>query len=299
MTTTTLILSGVAVVAILAALGAFTIAYRRSGGSQEAWRKRVSVETLAADRSAERVPVAAGGIPAAPEAEEEAPVEEEAPPEPEAAEEPVAVEVVETQRIVEVSPEEAGVTRRQFFNRALAGTFGAFLAGFGLYSLAFLWPRLSGGFGADVNAGRISDLRTQVFTADGAIVPLFIPEARAYLVPADTVSAQFEGKSLVAGGLMALYQRCVHLGCRVPWCGPSQGFECPCHGSKYSALGEYFAGPAPRNLDRFVVEETGAGDMIIRTSSIIETPRAPQLSIAYPQGPSCIGAVAAAAEGGA
>ena len=98
---------------------------------------------------------------------------------------------------------------------------------------------------------------------------------------------------------MALYQRCVHLGCRVPWCGPSQGFECPCHGSKYSALGEYFAGPAPRNLDRFVVEETGAGDMIIRTSSIIETPRAPQLSIAYPQGPSCIGAVAAAAEGGA
>lgn len=298
MTTQTLILSGVAIVAILAALGAFTIAYRRSGGSQEAWRKRVSPETLAADRS--KVPVAAGGVPVA-EREEtvavETPAEPAPEPEPEPEpEEPARVEMVEAQRIVEVSPEEAGVTRRQFFNRALAGTFGAFLAGFGLYSLAFLWPRLSGGFGADVNAGRISDLRNQVFTADGAIVPLFVPEGRAYVVPADTVSAQFEGRSLEAGGLMALYQQCVHLGCRVPWCQTSQGFECPCHGSKYSALGEYFDGPAPRNLDRFVVEENAAGELIIKTGSIIQTPRAPTLSIGYPQGPSCIGAIASGEE---
>ena len=96
-----------------------------------------------------------------------------------------------------------------------------------------------------------------------------------------------------AGGLMALFQRCVHLGCRVPWCGPSQGFECPCHGSKYNSIGEYFAGPAPRNLDRFEVDVVG-GRFIIKTGSIVETPRASSLTSKYPRGPSCIGATAEA-----
>lgn len=87
---------------------------------------------------------------------------------------------------------------------------------------------------------------------------------------------------------MALYQRCVHLGCRVPWCATSIGFECPCHGSKYNAIGEYFAGPAPRNLDRFVVNVNESNELVISTGSIIETPRAPSQSVEYPRGPSCI-----------
>ncbi|MEE8375427.1 MAG: hypothetical protein V3S26_03815, partial [Acidimicrobiia bacterium] len=73
---------------------------------------------------------------------------------------------------------------------------------------------------------------------------------------------------------------------------PSQGFECPCHGSKYNSVGEWFAGPAPRNLDRFVVEVQN-GRFIIKTGSIVLTPRAPSLTVKYPQGPSCIGAVIA------
>ena len=91
----------------------------------------------------------------------------------------------------------------------------------------------------------------------------------------------------VAEGLVAVYQRCVHLGCRVPWCNSSQGFECPCHGSKYNMVGEYFAGPAPRNLDRFNVSVV-SGRFIIDTGTIIESPRAPELSVKYPQGLSCI-----------
>jgi cytochrome b6-f complex iron-sulfur subunit len=86
---------------------------------------------------------------------------------------------------------------------------------------------------------------------------------------------------------MALFQRCVHLGCRVPWCQTSQGFECPCHGSKYNSAGEYEAGPAPRNLDRFVVEVRD-DRFIIRTGQVIQTPRAPVKSVDYPKGPSCI-----------
>lgn len=290
MSGTNLVLIGVAVVAIFGAVGAFAIAFRRTRGEAD-WRDRVQPETRAADRSRRGIrvePVTVG----APEAEEPAPAAEPAPASEEAEEravEPAAVTVVETQRVVEVSPEEAGVTRRQFFNRALGATFGIWTAGLGIGFLAFFWPRVSGGFGADILAGALPDIEDQTRASDGSVIPLFIPEARAYVVPApETLSDQYEGRNVAAGGFMALYQRCVHLGCRVPWCATSQGFECPCHGSKYNAVGEYFAGPAPRNLDRFVVEVTDAGELLIRTGVIIETPRAPHASVEYPRGPSCI-----------
>jgi cytochrome b6-f complex iron-sulfur subunit len=291
MTLTNAALFAVAVVAILGAAGAFAVAYRRSQTTEKADPLAgVSAETRAADRSSTAVVIP----PRVEEVEESVEDETEAEAEPVEAEDDAVVEILETQRIVEVSPEEGGVSRRQFFNRAIAATFGVFLAGQGLWYLAFFWPKLTGGFGADIDAGPVADLRTQVFTPDGAVLPLFIPEARAYLVPAPAeLSDQFEGQSVESDGLMALYMRCVHLGCRVPWCAPSQGFECPCHGSRYNAIGQYFGGPAPRNLDRFVVENQG-GNLIIRTGSIIQTPRAPELSVQYPQGPSCISAVAQA-----
>jgi cytochrome b6-f complex iron-sulfur subunit len=40
------------------------------------------------------------------------------------------------------------------------------------------------------------------------------------------------------GGINALYQKCPHLGCRVPELPTSQWFECPCHGSQYNQVGE-------------------------------------------------------------
>lgn len=280
-----LLLIGIAVLALAAAVGAFAIAARRSGVD---WRKSLSDETRAADRSS------GVDLPPVPVATEEPVSETTVFPvgEVEEVEEPAAVAVqVETeQRLVEVSPEEAGVTRRQFFNRALGVTFGTFSGLLGTSFLAFLWPRISGGFGSDVSAGQVSDLLDQAINDDGSITPVFVPEARAYVVPGpDALSDQFDGRSVEAGGVMAIWQKCVHLGCRVPWCSTSQGFECPCHGSKYNSIGEYNAGPAPRNLDRFVVEITDGGELIIKTGTVVETPRAFQPSVSYPQGPSCIG----------
>jgi cytochrome b6-f complex iron-sulfur subunit len=89
-------------------------------------------------------------------------------------------------------------------------------------------------------------------------------------------------------GLTALWQRCVHLGCRVPSCESSQGFECPCHGSKYNRHGEYEAGPAPRNLDRFAVAVNAAGELIVDTGEIVETSRSKNKTVQYPQGPFCV-----------
>ncbi len=273
---------GVAVVAILAAIAAFTIAWRRSSGTPF----KVTKETRSADRSGPvDVPVAIAAAPVGGGEAASVPVVEDTEPA------PATVSVATAQRVIEVSPEEAGVTRRSFLNRALGTIFlGGFLGGQALAFLSFLWPRVSGGFGSDVIAGKATDLLAQAINADGSVTPVFIPEARAYIVPAPaTISAQFEGRAVDGGGVMALYQRCVHLGCRVPWCQPSQGFECPCHGSKYNGVGEYFAGPAPRNLDRFVVEVTATGDLIVKTGTIIETPRAVDKSVEYPKGPSCIG----------
>lgn len=291
MTAQTLFLVGVAVVALLAALGAFAIAWRRSTGATS-WRTALSRETLRADKAAPSVQLPARRL----QPEETTDVLRQTPAKQreEEAEASVAVALVQEQRVVEATPEEVGVSRRQFFNRAISATFGSFLAVLGIELLAFMWPKLKGGFGADIDAGAVPDLLLATRTASGGVVPAFIPEARAYVVPVDerNLSKQFEGKGVAAGGLMALYQRCVHLGCRVPWCATSQGFECPCHGSKYDGIGEYFGGPAPRNLDRFEVEVID-DRLIIHTASIFQSPRAPVRSVAYPQGPSCIGAVAA------
>jgi len=285
MTAQTLILVGVAGAALLAALGAFAIAWRRSTGADN-WRDAVGRETRKADRRQE-LTIPTEELPTV------EPVEQEAEPEPVAA----VVAVAHEQRVVEATPEEAGVSRRRFFNRALAAAFGSYLAVLGVELLAFMWPKLQGGFGADVEAGTVPDLLAATRTPDGGVIPAFIPEARAYVVPVNesSLSAQFAGKGVAAGGLMALYQKCVHLGCRVPWCPTSQGFECPCHGSKYDFIGEYFGGPAPRNLDRFTVEVID-DRFVIHTGNIFQSPRAPVRSVTYPQGPSCIGAIAAPAE---
>lgn len=213
---------------------------------------------------------------------------------PRAAVQPIEDEPVPVDPLTEredVGPEEYGVTRRQFFNRGVAGIFGLFMAQMGIFSLGFMWPRIRpGGFGSKVAAGKAEDLAEQVFLPDGRVTPLFIPAAQAYLLPFQGVQAgsSFDGLPVVAGGLMALWQRCVHLGCRVPQCDSSQGFECPCHGSKYNFHGEYEDGPAPRNLDRFVVEVDEAGQFIIDTGQVIQTSRASTKTAVYPQGPSCI-----------
>jgi len=279
---------------VLAALAAFAVAFRRDVADNDQWQDNVQRRAKKADRSKVTIQVGAPGEGATDGDAEVADVE----PVPDRAEsaevqdsEPAAVIMEEVAELEPITPEELGVTRRKFFNRALLGTFGIWSGLMGIAMLGFTWPRLRGGFGADIDAGNAEDIFAQLFQPDGTVVPLFIPEARAYIVPfADSAveGSQFSGLNVVADGMGALFQRCVHLGCRVPWCSPSQGFECPCHGSKYNRVGEYQAGPAPRNLDRFGVEVDSTGRFIIKTGTIIQTARAPVSTAAYPQGPSCI-----------
>jgi cytochrome b6-f complex iron-sulfur subunit len=180
------------------------------------------------------------------------------------------------------------ISRRDFFRRSWLASLGVFTAQFGAGTIAFLWPNLRGGFGAEIVAGKVSDIRS--FIRDNE-EPFYFGAGRFYIVeyqgkPSDEVDYQADG--LVAEGLMPLYQRCVHLGCRVPFCASSQWFECPCHGSKYNTAGEYKLGPAPRGLDRFKIRIEG-DDVIVDTSEIIlGPPRGTDTLGKGPDGPFCV-----------
>jgi len=175
-----------------------------------------------------------------------------------------------------VDQEVLGVTRRQFFNRGIITAQGLTLGAFGAAILAFLWPGQSGGFGGKVLAGKLADINA--FFADKK-APFYVPEARTYLnpYPKDALTKAkkaYKGQTKSMGmedGIVALYQKCVHLGCRVPWCQTSQWFECPCHGSKYNRVGEKVGGPAPRGLDRWAVE-IASGQVTINTGIPFQGP---------------------------
>ena len=279
----------IGVIGLLGVVGIVAIVSGRGPGNID-WKKNLDKRAVKAEKSKEKTSFFA---PSKPKSVEEVNIEEVTADETEEVVEETDGSIKIEEKVVyeEISEEERYITRKQFLGKALGGTFGAFMGIQALAWLGFLWPKVSGGFGSKVDAGKIEDLKNQIIQADGSVIPAFIPEARAYVLPFSESTAgdsQFTDGSTIADGLVAVYQRCVHLGCRVPWCNSSQGFECPCHGSKYNMVGEYYAGPAPRNLDRFAVNVSSAGKLIIDTGTIIESPRAPGLSVKYPQGLSCI-----------
>lgn len=130
-----------------------------------------------------------------------------------------------------------------------------------------LIPRTGPGFGGEVSAG------AEAAFPEGRV--RYFAAGRFYL-------------TRVEGELVALYQRCPHLGCRVPFCESSSRFECPCHGSIFNLKGEYLAGPSPRGLDRFSFR-VGEEGVIVDTSDVIEGPAPGTVTIpSDPTGPSCL-----------
>ena len=190
-------------------------------------------------------------------------------------------------------PETYDVTRRQFLNRSIIALFGLGVAGFGAAFVGFLWPSSSGGFGSKINVGKVSDIKADIQKNNGF---LYKPEGRMWIT--EYPSSALPKAELVypppvlngmKAGVVALYQKCPHLGCRVPSCNSSQWFECPCHGSQYNQAGEKKGGPAPRGMDRFAVEING-GSLVVNTGQVVQGPPIGTNTTGQEaEGPHCIG----------
>ena len=145
--------------------------------------------------------------------------------------------------------------------------------GFAFVAIAGAWttwdilqPASPSGFGGMIKNGKAASVSsTSVET---------VPAAQAYVTKAPDEE------------IVALWWRCPHLGCRVPWCESAGEFECPCHGSRFNRLGEYRAGPSPRGMDRFAIEVVDES-VIIDTGIIVNgAPPGPE-SVDEPVGPPC------------
>ena len=134
-------------------------------------------------------------------------------------------------------------TRRDVMKWALFASLLATLGASAAAFLAYFYPKKVGTFGSKV----------------------VVPGTPADY-PAGSVTRFREGKfylSHVPEGMLALYWKCKHLGCTVPWKpdeefqGNSGIFHCPCHGSIYLRTGQNVAGPAPKPLDLMAIDLSG------------------------------------------
>ena len=125
-------------------------------------------------------------------------------------------------------------SRRDFLKWAWGAAGVLVMVEMGIVTLKFLSPRtVEGEFGSVITIGNVEDF------PPGCVTPF--PNGRFYLIRMDD------------GGLLALYHKCTHLGCVVPWDQAAGQFVCPCHASAFEPDGEVINPPAPRPLDRFPI----------------------------------------------
>ncbi len=147
----------------------------------------------------------------------------------------------------------SGLTRRQFL--AIGWTVAGLVAAgeAGAATLSFMYPRLeAGAFGGKVIIGSLQDVLKDLPNEKAKPSENFKNTGRFYL-------------TRTSDGILALYRKCVHLGCVVPWNESEDQFHCPCHGSLYDRKGEVQGGPAPRPLDFFPITLDG-GSLVVDTS---------------------------------
>ena len=253
MSTTTVLAIAIPVLVVAAGVLVFAAARRRDTGSATG---SISHETTRRDRGPvsldDDTPVTGREVERAAALARR----EESLPVPKAEEAPV--------EWVPPDEETLGVTRRQFFNRSIVTLFAFSSVGLGGAMLAQLWPSGTGGFGGKIRVGTLDDINKAIADGNGFA---YYPEARMWVTayPSDALpkaKAVYSPPELVSmeAGIVTLWQKCPHLGCRVPSCETSQWFECPCHGSQYNQVGEKRGGPAPRGMDRFAA--TIDGDVV-------------------------------------
>jgi cytochrome b6-f complex iron-sulfur subunit len=180
--------------------------------------------------------------------------------------------------------ERQGLSRRKLLRRVVGVTLGLI----GIESvgagLVMIYPTLVGAFGGKITLNT-KDKYPAALPADYSIEDgkgvFYEALAKSYIshMAADTpfllsgqdLSDILDSENIVKDKdgtyWIAIYQRCVHLGCKFNYRTDCRSFKCPCHGSHYNADGEWLSGPAPRSNDRFEIDVSGA-DVVVNTGKL-------------------------------
>ena len=175
------------------------------------------------------------------------------------------------------------LTRRRFLRRSLFAVWGLSATASVAGALNMLYPNLSGQFGSLLTVGTKADFlaakpsafkinQTGIFYRQMAkAYVVHLDKGTEFLLQGTTLEDQLAAETVVKDSdgsyWIGLYQRCVHLGCTVPFRDDCVSFKCPCHGSHYDVAGEFLDGPAPRSLDRFALSFNGEG-VVINTGTL-------------------------------
>lgn len=146
----------------------------------------------------------------------------------------------------EIKCNDQSIDRRSFIKWLTVGwaAFAAVLGGYGSLILRYLFPNVlfepkqsfRAGFITDYNLGEVSERFKDQFG-------VWIVREQDKIYALSTV--------------------CTHLGCTPNW-QPSEGkYKCPCHGSGFYKNGINFEGPAPRPLERFKIELSDTGELLV------------------------------------
>ena len=179
------------------------------------------------------------------------------------------------------------ISRRRFVRRSMLAVWGISTTASVAGALYMLYPNLAGQFGSPISVGKKTDFPAALpanFKKNVAGV-YYRQQAKTYLVhlSKDTkfflngseLSDQLGAENIVKDSAdgsywVAIYQRCVHLGCTFDFRDTCISFKCPCHGSHYNVDGEYLDGPAPRSTDRFALTFSGE-DITVDTGTLNNT----------------------------
>lgn len=135
-----------------------------------------------------------------------------------------------------LTEKRAGLTRRELLNYVWLASLGILFVDIAGVGFIFAMPRFkTGEFGGVFTLGPVSSLPPV------NAPPVNYPKVKFWLTHTER-------------GVLALYKVCTHLGCLYGWNDQEGKFICPCHGSQFAYDGTYILGPAPRSLDRFVVQ---------------------------------------------
>jgi cytochrome b6-f complex iron-sulfur subunit len=186
-------------------------------------------------------------------------------------------------------PPVGEITRRGFMRRMLGVGVGILSLEFLGASLAFLWPNIQEGLGGEITLGTAEDMASlNPSWAEG--LPFIYNQANLFFINVPAAKARVDNQGpppepiadpgadvdeelpLPDRSVLALWRKCPHLGCQVPQlCEVSFWFECLCHGSKYTILGEKRDGPAPRGMDHFPISVAN-GAYVVNTAEVVSGP---------------------------